>query len=71
MFKSFDLIGVDNGVFAISVLSLAFILIVGVYLSAPVFAPICSSAKISSSTVGTCTCVFTTGACTTGAFTAG
>ena len=36
MFKSFDLIGVDNGVFAISVLSLVFVLIVAVYLSAPV-----------------------------------
>ena len=36
MFKSFDLIGVDNGVFAISVLLLVFGLIVAVYLSAPV-----------------------------------
>jgi uncharacterized membrane protein (DUF106 family) len=35
MFKSFDLIGVDNGVFAISVLLLVFGLIVAVYLSAP------------------------------------
>jgi hypothetical protein len=34
--KSFDLIGVDNGVFAISVMLLAFGLIVVVYLSAPV-----------------------------------
>jgi hypothetical protein len=34
--KSFDLIGVDNGVFAISVLLLVFGLIVAVYLSAPV-----------------------------------
>jgi hypothetical protein len=53
--KSFDLIGVDNGVFAIS-FKLTFLSDFSLILLMIRFAPICSSAKISSSTVGNCTC---------------